>query len=37
MVRDAVKRPHKDVALPGSVKKREGKAAAPAAEQKAEG
>jgi large subunit ribosomal protein L3 len=36
MVRDAVKRPHKDVPMPGSVKKRD--AAAPAAaEQKAEG
>ena len=37
MVRDAVKRPHKDSPAPGSVKKREGKAAAPAADQKAEG
>jgi large subunit ribosomal protein L3 len=35
MVRDAVKRPHKDVPMPGSVKKRE--AAPAAAEQKAEG
>jgi len=35
MVRDAVKRPHKDVPMPGSVKKRA--SAAPAAEQKAEG
>lgn len=30
MVRDAVKRPHKDVPMPGSVKKRAGVAAAPA-------
>jgi large subunit ribosomal protein L3 len=37
MVRDAVKRPHKDVPAPGSVKKREKAAAAPAAEAKAEG
>src|SRR6478609_7775958 len=36
MVRDAVKRPHKDVPQPASVKKRE-QAAAPAAEAKAEG
>src|SRR6201985_113588 len=36
MIRDAVKRPHKDSPVPGSVKKREGKAA-PAAEEKAEG
>jgi hypothetical protein len=41
MVRDAVKRPHKGVPMPASVKKRAG-AAAPAAaeapaEQKAEG
>ncbi len=41
MVRDAVKRSHKDVALPGSVKKRAGNAAPaaeqPAPEQQAEG
>jgi len=41
MVRDAVKRPHKDVPMPASVKKRAGAAAAsaqaPAAEQNAEG
>src|ERR1700749_783281 len=36
MVRDAVKRPHKDVPMPGSVKKREAGAPA-AAEQKAGG
>jgi large subunit ribosomal protein L3 len=36
MVRDAVKRPHKDLPQPASVKKRTA-AAAPAAEQKAEG
>jgi len=36
MVRDAVKKPHKDVPMPASVTKREAKAA-PAAEQKAEG
>jgi len=36
MVRDAVKKPHKDSPMPGSVKKRDAKAA-PAAEQKAEG
>ena len=35
MIRDAVKRPHKDLPMPASVKKREGK---PAAEEvKAEG
>jgi hypothetical protein len=34
MVRDAVKKPHKDLPAPASVKKREGK---PADEQKAEG
>jgi hypothetical protein len=37
MVRDAVKRPHKDLPMPGSVKKREASAAPAAAEQKAEG
>ena len=38
MIRDAVKKPHKDLPMPASVKKREGKAAAAApAEQKAEG
>jgi len=41
MVRDAVKRPHKGVPMPASVKKRAGAAPAaaeaPAAEQKAEG
>jgi large subunit ribosomal protein L3 len=39
MVRDAVKRPHKDVPMPASVKKRQKVAAAPAvaAEQQAEG
>ena len=41
MVRDAVKRPHKDVPMPASVKKRASAASAaaeaPAAEQKAEG
>jgi len=38
MVRDAVKRPHKDVPKPASVKKRAAAAAAPAAEEaKAEG
>ena len=39
MIRDAVKKPHKSLPMPASVKKREGKAdAAPAAEeQKAEG
>jgi large subunit ribosomal protein L3 len=31
MVRDAVKRPHKDLPSPASVKKRAGAAAAPAA------
>jgi hypothetical protein len=31
MVRDAVKRPHKDLPIPASVKKRAGAAAAPAA------
>jgi len=34
MVRDAVKKPHKDSPMPGSIKKREAKPA-PAAEQKA--
>ena len=37
MIRDAVKKPHKDLPMPASVKKREGKAAAAPAEQKAEG
>jgi large subunit ribosomal protein L3 len=38
MVRDAIKRPHKDLPQPASVKKREGKPAEPKApEQKAEG
>jgi len=37
MVRDAVKRPHKDLPMPGSVKKRETAAAPTAAEQKVEG
>jgi large subunit ribosomal protein L3 len=36
MVRDAIKKPHKDLPMPASVTKREPKAA-PAAEQKAEG
>ena len=35
MVRDAVKKPHKDLPMPASVKKREA-AAAPAAERRAE-
>ena len=36
MIRDAVKRPHKDLPMPASVKKREGKTT-PAVEQQAEG
>jgi hypothetical protein len=36
MVRDAVKKPHKDVPMPASVKKRE-KAAVPAEAPKSEG
>ena len=38
MVRDAVKKPHKDLPMPASVKKRNASAAAPAAtEEKSEG